>query len=398
MILSDISTIYDCPHSTAPDEGEGYPLIRTPNVGKGRLILDGVHRVCKETYDIRNKRAVPRENDIIFAREAPAGNAAVITKGQYVCLGQRTVLIRPDSNVVNSHYLVYYLLAPRQQVKLLGYAHGSTVGHVNIPDIANLPVELPTMEKQVQIAEIIENYDNLIEVNNKRIKTLEQIAENLYKEWFVRFRFPEHVNVEFVNGTPKGWKYVAFDKIFSYERGVSYSSEEIECDEGNNLINLKNIQGFGGFRRDGTKKYNGQYKPSQVVKYNDLIMGVTDMTQDRRTVGAVALVPNMQGVISADLIKLSSPINNLFSYCMFRWGFYSTYISQFGNGANVIHLKPGTIRNAKILIPTEEVIAVFVKQVEPLFDQIESLYARIDNLTSQRDLLMPRLMGGKLEV
>ena len=97
MILSDIAIIFDCPHSTAPDEGDGYPLIRTPNVGKGRLLLDGVHRVCEETYRIRNKRATPRENDIIFAREAPAGNAAVITKDQYVCLGQRTVLIRPNN-------------------------------------------------------------------------------------------------------------------------------------------------------------------------------------------------------------------------------------------------------------------------------------------------------------
>ena len=118
MELKDIAVIYDCPHSTAPDEGVGYALIRTPNIGKGRLLLDNVHRVSKEVYDNRNRRAIPQEGDIIFAREAPAGNAALITRGQKVCLGQRTVLIKPNHSVCDSGFLVYYLLAPEQQTKL----------------------------------------------------------------------------------------------------------------------------------------------------------------------------------------------------------------------------------------------------------------------------------------
>ena len=88
--------IVDCPHSTAPDEGEGYPLIRTPNIGPGYLDLTDVHRVSKEAYDIRNARAVPQPMDLILAREAPAGNVGIIREGQWVCLGQRTVLIRPS--------------------------------------------------------------------------------------------------------------------------------------------------------------------------------------------------------------------------------------------------------------------------------------------------------------
>ena len=87
MILNDIcELIVDCPHSTAKDEGAGYPLIRTPNIGKGRLILDGVHRVSKEVYDKRNARAIPQDDDLILAREAPAGNVAIIKNGEKVCL------------------------------------------------------------------------------------------------------------------------------------------------------------------------------------------------------------------------------------------------------------------------------------------------------------------------
>ena len=120
MTLNDIcELIVDCPHSTAKDEGSGYPLVRTPNIGRGRLILDDVHRVSKEVYDKRSARAVPQDDDLILAREAPAGNVAIIKKGEKVCLGQRTVLIRPDKRIVDPDYLVYYILAPQQQFQLL---------------------------------------------------------------------------------------------------------------------------------------------------------------------------------------------------------------------------------------------------------------------------------------
>ncbi len=147
MKLSDVCEfIVDCPHSTAPDEGVGYPLIRTPNVGKGRLILEGVHRVSENTYKKRTLRGTPEPGDLIFAREAPAGNVALVMPGQQVCLGQRTVQLRPNKAIADSAFLTYYLLAPEQQYGLLGTANGATVAHVNIPTIKNLEITLPPLE------------------------------------------------------------------------------------------------------------------------------------------------------------------------------------------------------------------------------------------------------------
>ena len=255
-------------------------------------------------------------------------------------------------------------------------------------------------EIQKRISNILSAYDDLIENNNKRIRLLEQMAENLYKEWFVRFRFSGYETAEFENGIPKGWEYVKFEDILSFDRGISYSSEEIDCDDGLNLINLKNIDSFGGFRRDGTKKYNGKYKESQVVKKGDLVIGVTDMTQDRRTVGAAALIPTIEGtsVISADLVKVVSDIPNIYLYCLFRYGFYSKYFSQFANGANVLHLKPSALLNKKVLLPTKDSIDAFVEKASAIIELIDELNLANDNLIKQRDLLLPRLMSGKLEV
>ena len=199
--------IVDCPHSTAVDEGQGYPLIRTPNIGKGRLILDGVHRVSESVYQQRIARGTPQDGDLIFAREAPAGNVAIVKNGEKVCLGQRTVLLRPDRNKVIPEYLVYYLLSPKQQYGLLGTANGATVAHVNLPTIRELPVELPSLDTQRRIADILSAYDNLIENNQKQIKLLEEAAQRLYREWFVELRFPGHETTPIVDGVPEGWTY-----------------------------------------------------------------------------------------------------------------------------------------------------------------------------------------------
>ena len=129
-------------------------------------------------------------------------------------------------------------------------------------------------------------------------------------------------------------------------------------------------------------------------------MGITDMTQDRRTVGHVALVPVSKGVsvISADLVKVNSDINNVYLYCSFKYGDISKYISQYANGSNVLHLRPAMIQNVAIPIVEETVISQFVDLVGPLFEQMEVLNIKNENLTKQRDLLLPRLMSGKLEI
>lgn len=166
MKLLDIcEAIVDCPHSTAKDEGKGYPLIRTPNIGKGRLKFDGVHRVSEQVYNQRNERAVPQAGDLILAREAPVGNVAIIRQGQQVCLGQRTVLIKPNKKYVDPDFLVYYLLSPELQHKLLSSSNGATVSHLNMSSIRSLEVQVPGIDVQKRIGAILARIDDKIELN-----------------------------------------------------------------------------------------------------------------------------------------------------------------------------------------------------------------------------------------
>ena len=154
--------IEDCPHSTAKDEGKGYPLVRTPNVGFGHLLLNDVHRVSEKVYNQRNTRAVPQKNDLIFAREAPAGNIAVINE-EKVCLGQRTVLLRPITHCILPQYLAYYILAPSSQQNLIEKSSGTTVAHVNLSDFRSYMIAVPPIEEQNRIVNKVMDLLPLIE-------------------------------------------------------------------------------------------------------------------------------------------------------------------------------------------------------------------------------------------
>ena len=220
--------IVDCPHTTAQDEGQGYPLIRTPNIGKGRFDLDGVHRVSEDIYKKRNLRATPQDNDLIFAREAPAGNAAIIKNGNKFCLGQRTVLIRPNPQLVCPDFLNYFFLAPQQQYGLLGTANGATVAHVNLPTIRELEIDIPSLEEQCHIANILSAYDDLIENNQKQIKLLEEAAQRLYKEWFVDLHFPSWENTTIVDGVPEGWSLCTLEDVIEFDPKIKLDKDRLK--------------------------------------------------------------------------------------------------------------------------------------------------------------------------
>lgn len=383
---------------------EGYCLfLNAGNVTDSGWCFDKNMFITEEKDKLLHNGRV-RKGELIITTRGTVGNIVLYDdrvpyKNVRINSGMLILRIK-DSTILQNEY-AYYLLKNPYIKKLINlYCSGSAQPQLPVKDFKKIKVELPNTMVQEKISKVLFQYDLAIENNYKRIKILEQMAENLYKEWFVRFRFPGHEKVEFVTGEPKEWKLTKLEDFISIDRGLSYSSEEIDCDEGNDLINLKNIQAFGGFRIDGTKKYAGKYKEQQIVHRGDLVMGVTDMTQDRRTVGAVALIPitHNTSVISADLIKISSKLNNTYLYCMFKYGGISRYISQFANGANVLHLRPQVVNRVKVFLPTEYLIEAFSGIVRPLIDEIDLLNEKNDNLIKQRDLLLPRLMSGKLVV
>ena len=181
--------IVDCEHKTAPTQEHGYPSIRTPNIGKGKLILEDVNRVSEETYAAWTRRAVPLPGDLILAREAPAGNVAVVPEGLQVCLGQRTVLIRPRREVFEPKYLAHLLLQRSSQRRLLAHSRGATVQHVNMKDIRAFMIgSVPGLDTQRRVisrlAEIGRECESLEAAQRQKLTALDELKKSLLHQAF----------------------------------------------------------------------------------------------------------------------------------------------------------------------------------------------------------------------
>lgn len=397
MILSDVCEfIVDCPHSTAPDEGEGYPLIRTPNVGKGRLDLNGVHRVSESVYKQRIQRGAPRANDLIFAREAPAGNVALVQENQNVCLGQRTVLIRPNVQKVNPQYLVYYLLSPKPQYELLGTANGATVAHVNLPAIRNLKIELPEKSVQDKIGTILVTYDDLIENNQKQIKLLEEAARRLYKEWFVDLRFPGHENTKIVDGVPEGWQYEKLGDLVKTTSGGTPSRRKSEYYVNGNIrwIKTKELNDRFIFETEEHITEDAVKNSSaKVLPEGALIVAMYGATIGKIGITAAEMACNQA---CCAFISFDDMISKEYLYCWLMDN--REYLVSQGKGAAQSNLSQEMIRNFSLLCPDKKVIKIFTEIVTTMLENKRVLENKILMLSEARDDLLPKLMSGEVEV
>ena len=395
MKLTDVCEfIVDCPHSTALDEGRGYPLIRTPNIGKGRLLLENVHRVSEKVYQERIQRGQPQDGDLIFAREAPAGNVAIIKNGEKVCLGQRTVLIRPNKDKVNSTFLAYYLLAPKQQNGLLGSANGSTVPHVNLPTIRNLEISLPSLEKQVKTASIIESYDDLIENNQKQIKLLEETAQRLYKEWFVDLRFPGWENTKIVDGVPEGWTVTTLDDVIDFDPKVPLSKDRIKqfvpmsaLSTNSMCLNLNEITFTQS--NSGSKFQNG----------DTLLARITPCLENGKTAFVSGIISDEGAVGSTEYIVMrSKKLNPYMVYLLARTNdFRQAAINSMSGSDGRQRAKVDKLKCLPYLLPLDNIIQKSLDLFKPIFSNIESLSIQSQRLDEIKNMLLSKLMNENTE-
>ena len=387
--------IVDCFHKTAPVQSEGYPSIRTPNVGRGRLLLQGVNRVSEETYTEWTRRAVPRENDLILAREAPAGNVAIIKNGQTVCLGQRTVHLRPDPNQVDPDFLCYFLLAPPQQGALLAGETGATAGHVNMRDIRRLPlVGLPDQAVQRKAGEILAAYDDLIENNRRRMALLEEVARQLYREWFVRLRFPGHEHTRITNGVPDGWEKATAYSVMEVLSGGTpkttvpdYWDGEIQFYTPKDASDTTYVlQTERAITELGLKNCN-----SQLYEVNTVFISA------RGTVGKLNLASRPMAMNQSCYALIGKGhVSQLFLFCALKEAI--EHFKQHAVGAVFDAIVVDTFKLIPFMVPDEKRVRLFEEVVAAMFRQVANLMEQHEKLRAARDLLLPRLMSGKIAV
>lgn len=379
VTLQDVcELIVDCPHTSAKDEGVGYPLIRTPNVGRGRLILTDVHRVSQDVYERRVSRAVPRQGDLILAREAPAGNVAIVPPGIEVCLGQRTMLLRPDSSFVVPEYLNYYLNAPEQRDRMLRLANGATVSHINVADIRNMPVQLPSRGEQSKVAELLNVLDDKIDLNNRLNDYLEQLCQSLFD------RFDNDENNLFVKVS---------DIADVNPRRTLKKGEEALC------VEMADLSTTGAFPTDWrTKAYNGGVK---FVNGDTILARITPCLENGKAGYINFLEQDEVAFGSTEYIVLTSKgeLPSEFFYFLARNEDFISYATAHMNGSSGRQRVSGAdVGNYEVRMPSEKQVSEFKEIAGKAMRVISASSIESRKLAQSRDALLPKLMSGEIDV
>ena len=339
------------------------------------------------------------DGDILFARITPClenGKMAIAkTDGQKGIGSTELFVFRGIDNMSVTDY-VYYLLCMKHMRQLAANSMTGASGRqrADLTFIKRIKWQFPSVQDQNRIVSVLSAYDSLIEKNNKRIKALEQMAENLYKEWFVRFRFPGHENAEFENGIPKGWAYTIVEDLSDVlQRGISPDYD----DEGElTVISQKCIrQSIMDIKE--ARKQTKAFKPELNLCDGDTVICSTGTGTLGRVGQVYGTYPNTTFDSHVTLVRAKPTIGRHFLF----WSIKSMQIwfMNMGIGStNQQELYRNTIRKAKVIKPGYELINKFDSVIEPIHQEIIKLIKSQDNLIKQRDLLLPRLMSGKLEV
>lgn len=336
--------------------------------------------------DSQIKTVLPKESVCVTCIGSTIGKVC-LTSG-YAITNQQI-----NSIVVNNNYsplYVYYVL--RNNLKYIqmisgGTGSGTPIISKNKFEKIKYPVHIE-IEMQNRIADILSKYDELIEVNNQRIKKLEQTAEELYKEWFVRFRFPNWQNTEFENGIPKGWEYKSLFEIGKVDYGYAFSSN-LFCDDNtlNPVVRIRDIQD------NKTNTFTPEICDDKyLISENSILVGMDGIFH-------MCLWNGSKAFLNQRVVMINSIYANYCNYLLYlslypQVKFWEAVIA----GTTVAHLGDKHLKKMKILIPNDE----FLKEYNPIFESLmvqkNRLMKQNDNLIKQRDYLLPRLMSGKLEV
>lgn len=323
------------------------------------------------------------------------GRSGSLGKVQYVdgkCWPLNTSLYVKDFKGNYPRYVYYYL----QIMHLEQFNSGAGVPTLNQNHLHSMKVLIHDIQEQRKVATILAAYDNLIENNNKRIKILEQMAENLYKEWFVRFRFPGYENAEFVDGLPKGWSRNKLKTYYNTSSGGTPSRSISSYYENGSIPWVKTgeitdtiILGTEEYITEDAVKHSSAKK----IASGSLLMAMYGVNIGQLGIVAKEMTCNQAACVFSEKRAFSSRF-----YLFYYLKSIREYLLLIGFGAAQQNLSQELIQNIRIVMPTDGIVMAFEQKIGVMYDEIQSLLEKNANLVKQRDLLLPRLMSGKLSV
>lgn len=358
--------------------------------GKGfRMIGMGELFACNIIHDMDMERVLMnekeqmkyfvQEGDLLFARQslvaAGAGKCSIVSVlSEKTTFESHIIRVRLNKKICNPLYYFYLFQLPYNPIKTI--VNQCAQAGIRGSELCKIKVQKPSLSVQNSVSCILGKYDTLIENNTKRIRLLEKMAENLYKEWFVRFRFPGHENVEMENGLPKGWKVKKYEDELNVKYGKGLPTDKLTKD------------GFPVFGSNGQIGYYTSYMydtPQILISCRGASSGVVNISLPKSFITNNSLI-----------CEMTNKTESVFEYL--KYYFLNTNLVQYQTGSAQPQITINNIVKLKLLIPSTDVQIKFADKVRILDKEVGNLQHQNSLLARQRDLLLPRLMSGKLEV
>lgn len=360
--------------------GGDYPFIQTGDIKHSAFYVTSHSQTYNETGLAQSK--LWDAGTLCITIAANIADTAILTYP--ACFPDSIIGFIADQKKADTKYVKYCLDIYKKI--MLNISLGATQDNMSVSKLLSLKFPIPDLKIQKKIAAILSTYDDLIEVNKNRIQLLEDMAEELYKEWFVRFRFPNWENTEFEKGIPKDWSEVNLGDICNIVMGQSPKSEYYTEDG----VGLPFHQGVGtyGERFPINKTYCSI--PGRTAYKNDILFSV------RAPVGRLNIA-NTKMIIGRGLSAISSADGyNDYLYYLLNYSFGREDV--IGNGAIFNSVTKNELLGFKILYPSKNIVEEFNGIASHLNSLITTLYETNENLSSQKNELLPRMMSGKLSV
>ena len=319
-----------------------------------------------------------KEGDILVARTgATTGYNYVVPSGvKNTVYASYLIRFVVDKSLVLPLFMKYVLKSQSYYGFVNNYIGGSAQPGMNAKVFGKFNIPKHTLPTQQKIASILSTYDTLIENNTKRIRLLEQMVENLYREWFVRFRFPGYENVGMENGLPKGWKVKRYNEELNIRYGKGLATEQLQD------------TGYPVFGSNGQIGFFNSYMyadPQILISCRGASSGVVNIS-----------FPNSYVTSNSLICERTESTESEYEYL--KYYFLNTNLVQYQTGSAQPQITINNIEKLKLMVPDRKVQIQFSKRVRIIDSEIFNLQEQNSLLTRQRDLLLPRLMSGKLEV
>lgn len=381
-------------------EGTEIPVIKIGNISNGDDVItdSSTQYVSSDFLSIDEKYHI-KKGDVLISLtgshinqpNSMVGRSCRNFSDTEFLLNQRAGKVIPNENA-DKNYLYYLLNTESFKYSICNRAYGAAnQANVSPSDIENIKWNFPPLPTQKKIASILSAYDDLIQNYKKQIQALQTAASELYKEWFVRFRFPGYQNTKFENGIPEGWK-VARLKDIAKDVGKTITKNEINYEK-DVYIPIDCIPNHNMALTEVSDIENAE-SSLQRFESGDILFGAMRVYFHK-----VILAP-MQGVTrkTCFVIHAKKDIFHNYLYSLLFSNTTINYANTISVGATMPYVRWNDFIRMQCLFPSEKILNDYNKIISPIFKTIMNSYKYLSNLTQQRDLLLPRLMSGKLEV